>query len=209
MIRPELLIDNSVSNLSMTRNNTTPTVPDEAVQRWQEAIVAAVNDASDFEVHTNDPIPEDDSPSVDVGASPVDEQNEEAQTNDEVDNNDDDQTSCSTHSDYYPESLVDDEDPVQYFKEKLLALATQLHVKFEDIGYIRESDGVRAFPLTLRNPPEGAIWPDGTRAVLRMNGDLALNNRRSRGVQIVDQDIISFANTTETDAPASSSLNHV
>jgi hypothetical protein len=71
MIRPELLIDNSVSNLSMTRNNTTPTVPDEAVQRWQEAIVAAVNDASDFEVHTNDPIPEDDSPSVDVGASPV------------------------------------------------------------------------------------------------------------------------------------------
>jgi hypothetical protein len=199
----------------MTRNNTTPTVPNEAVQRWQEAIVAAVNDASDFEIHTDNSILEDDSPSADLGALSVDERDEEAHpdhqtpTDDVVETNDDDQTSSSTHSSYYPESLVDDEDAVQYFKQILLALATQLYIKFEDIGYIREPESVRAFPLTLRNPPEGAIWPDGTRAVLRMNGVLVLNNRRSRGVQIADQGIMSSANTTETNAPASSSLDHI
>jgi hypothetical protein len=199
----------------MTKNNTIPTVPNEAVQRWQDAIVAAVNDASDFEIHTDDSILEDDSPSADVGVPSIDDKDEEAQPDHhtpmhgEIENDNDDQTSSSAHSSYYPESLVDDEDAVQYFKQKLLALATQLHVEFEDIGYIRESESVRAFPLTLRNPPEEAIWPDGTRAVLRMNGDLALNNRGSRGVQIADQDIILPANTTETDAPASSSLNHV
>jgi hypothetical protein len=214
MIRPELVIDNLVSNLSMTRNNTTPTVPNEAAQRWQEAIVAAVNNASDFEIRTDNSILEDDSPSADVGVPSVHEKDEEAQpdhhtpTDDEIENDGDDTTSCSAHSSYYPESLVDDEDAVLYSKQKLLALTTRLHVKFEDIGYIRESESVRAFPLQLRNPPEGATWPDGMRAVLRMNGDLALNNRRSRGVQIADQDIISSYNIRESNAPTSSSLNH-
>jgi hypothetical protein len=205
----------------MARNITTDTVPDEAIQRWHEAIVAAVNDASDFEIHADNPILEDESAPADVAATTGSDEDEEAQANtqtqtnthaqtdDEVEIDDDDLSSCYAHSSCYPESLVDDEDAVHSFRQKLHALATQLHVKFEDIGYIRESESIRAFPLTLRNPPQGAIWPDGTRAVLRMNGDLTLNNRRSRGVQIEDQDILPPDNVRNADAATSSSLNHV
>ncbi|KAH0371546.1 hypothetical protein KCU65_g1742, partial [Aureobasidium melanogenum] len=89
---------------------------------------------------------------------------------------------------YYPESLVDDEEEIKSFKQKIIALGTELHVDFEDIGYIREHDAIRAFPLTMRNPPEGATWPDGTRAVLRINGWWALNDRTSRGSQSEDDD---------------------
>jgi hypothetical protein len=199
----------------MARNTTTDTVSDEAIQRWHEAIVAAVNDASDFEVHADDSILEDESTLADVAASTNSDKDEEAQTNtqvqtnDEVEIDDDDLSSCYAHSSCYPESLVDDEDAVHSFRQKLHALATQLHVKFEDIGYIRESESIRAFPLILRNLPQGAIWPDGMRAVLRMNGDLTLNNRRSRGVQIKDQEILPPDNTRVVDAAISSSLNHV
>jgi hypothetical protein len=198
----------------MERNNTTDLVPDEAIQRWHEAIVAAVGDASDFEVNTDSSIPEDESTAADVATSTDSDKDEEAQTNtqaqpnNEVKIDDDDLSSCYAHSSCYPESFVDDEDAVHSFRQKLHALATQLHVKFEDIGYVRESESVRAFPLTLRNPPQGAIWPDGTRAVLRMNGDLALNNRRSRGVQMEDQEILPPDNTRVVDAATSSSLNH-
>jgi hypothetical protein len=199
----------------MARNDSTDTVPDEAIQRWHEAIVAAVNDASDFEIHVDNSILEDESTPADVAATTDSDKDEEAQidtqtqTDDEVETDDDDLSSCYGHSSCYPESLVDDEDAVHSFRQKLLALATQLHVKFEDIGYVRESESIRAFPLTLRNPPEGAVWSDGTRAVLRMNGDLTLNNRRSRGVQIEDQDILPPDNSGNADAATSSSLNHV
>jgi hypothetical protein len=205
----------------MARNDTTDTVPDEAIQRWHEAIVAAVNDASDFEIHADNSILEDESAPADVAATTDSDNDKEAQTDtqtqtnthaqtdDEVEIDDDDLSSCYAHSSCYPESLVDDEDAVHSFRQKLHALATQLHVKFEDIGYIRESESIRAFPLTLRNPPEGAIWSDGTRAVLRMNGDLTLNNRRSRGVQIKDQDILPPDSIRQADAATSSSLNHV
>lgn len=187
----------------MAESNTTDLVPAEATNQQHGEIVAALNDASESEAHND-------------SSSHVIE-SEEAQTDTqgqadaevEIDDGDDDLSSCYAHSSMYPESLVDDEDAVQSFQQKLLALATQLHVRFEDIGYIRESDQVRAFPLTLRDPPSGAIWPDGTRAVLRLSGGLALNNRRSRGVQIEDRDVLPPVTNREVGAPPLSSLNHV
>jgi len=181
----------------MAENNTTDRVPDGAARQQHEVNPATLNDAPDFEVNSD---------SADLANN-----SGGAQTDGEVeiDDGEDDLSSCYAHSSSYPESLVDDEDAVRSFKQKLLALAVQLNVKFENIGYIRESREVRAFPLTLRDPPSGATWSDVTHAVLRMNGDLALNNRRSRGVQIEDQDVISSDVTREADAPTPGSLTHI
>ncbi|KAG9837894.1 hypothetical protein KCU98_g10471, partial [Aureobasidium melanogenum] len=121
-------------------------------------------------------------------------------------------------SSYYPESLNDDEEEIQSSKQKIVALGTELHADFEDIGYVRELGELRAFPLTMRNPPERATWLDRTRAVLRIHGWYFLNDMTSHGSLSEDESetspnestAIEVSNNTEpADVPTSDSLNHI
>lgn len=197
----------------MAETNATDTGPGEDTQQQREADVPAVNDMSDFEngkdnsILTNGTIAGDE----DTQTSDDDE-NPGALTEDEgriendflferepvdEDQMEDDATSSVSH---YSESLADDEEAIQTFKQKIIALGTELHVDFEDIEYIREDDRIRAFPLTMRNPPEGATWPDGTRAVLRLNGWFDLNDDSSHGSDSEDDPELSSDEAVSSEA---------
>lgn len=55
---------------------------------------------------------------------------------------------------------------------KIAALSTELNVVFEDIRIRWSGASSRIFSLTLRNPPVGALWEDGTQAILRIRNRL-------------------------------------
>lgn len=177
----------------------------------------AENNVSDFEAHndnsslTDETIAMDDETQISDHSVEGDEEFEvlaedEGQTENDMqfarepDHDDQMEDDAQSFSSYYPESLVDDEEAIQSFKQKIIALGTELHVDFEDIGYVREHEAIRAFPLTMRNPPEGATWPDGTRAVLRINGWWSLNDEPSRGSQSEDDDEPSVDEPTASEA---------
>ncbi|KAH0136957.1 hypothetical protein KCU67_g15902, partial [Aureobasidium melanogenum] len=177
----------------------------------------AENNISDFEAHndnsslTDETIAMDDETQISDHSVEGDEESEvlaedEGQTENDMqfarepDYDDQMEDDAQSFSSYYPESLVDDEEAIQSFKQKIIALGTELHVGFEDIGYVREHEAIRAFPLTMRNPPEGATWPDGARAVLRVNGWWSLNDESSRGSQSEDDDEPSVDEPTACEA---------
>ncbi|THY32414.1 hypothetical protein D6D00_01682 [Aureobasidium pullulans] len=84
------------------------------------------------------------------------------------DNNDADDAS-QTSSAYAEENR-------QVFEEiwlpKITALSTELNAVFEDIKIRWSGASSRIFSLTLRNPPAGALWEDGTQAILRIRNRL-------------------------------------
>ncbi|KAG9664325.1 hypothetical protein KCU95_g1093, partial [Aureobasidium melanogenum] len=219
----------------MAENDATGAAPAQVTQQQYEAVAPAANNMSDFGNHvdnsilTDDMIPMDDEPQTIEDFVEDDKKfdaqmGEEAQTGNDMqferEPNHDDQMEddAQSFSSYYPESLNDDEEEIQSFKQKIIALGTELHVDFEDIGYVREHGGLRAFPLTMRNPPERATWLDGTRAVLRIHGWYFLNDVTSHGSLSEDESESSSNasaavevsdNTEQADVPTSDSLNHV
>lgn len=219
----------------MADNNTTGIVPAETTQQRHGAVVPAVNSMSGSEDQNNDnPIPTvellptndepkraDDSIDEDEESEALKEDEEEMENDlqferepGENDQMDDDTMSFSS----YYESLSDDEEAIEIFKQKIKALGTELHVDVEEISYIREHGGLRAFPLTMRNPPERATLPGETRAVLRLHGWWYLNDRSSHGSDSEDDNESSshepaaseiLDNADEADVPIPSSSNHV
>lgn len=199
----------------MADNNTTGTVPAEVTRQQHEAVVPAAINMSDSWKDKTESISTD---GKDYEALTEDEGQTEndIQFEHEPDENDQMEDDALSFISYSLESLIDDEEAVQKFKQKITALGTELHVDFEDISYLRERDETRAFSLTLRNPPEGAPWPDGTRAVLRLNGWWSLHDETSHGSHSGDDDkssdelAVSEASdhTEEVDVPNSNSLDH-
>lgn len=68
-------------------------------------------------------------------------------------------------------------EPFETFRHRVSALSSELGATFEDIEHMRGGSYNRIVSVTLRNPPKGALWVDGTKAIIRIprvwDGDLS------------------------------------
>ncbi|THX54936.1 hypothetical protein D6D06_05194 [Aureobasidium pullulans] len=70
-----------------------------------------------------------------------------------------------------------DHEPFETFRHRVSALSSELGATFEDVEHMRGGSYNRIVSVTLHNPPRGALWVDGTKAIIRIprvwDGDLS------------------------------------